>query len=54
MHLWVFQGNNLAPMKNCPWGARQVKLDPWVIDKEAFIIIISHISVPFPHISPLT
>ena len=24
------QGNNLAPVQNCPWGARYVKLDPLV------------------------
>ena len=23
-------GNNLAPIQNCPWGARYVKLDPEV------------------------
>ena len=36
--LWAFffwiqgvPGNNLAPIQNCPWSARYVKLDPGVV-----------------------
>ena len=28
-------GDNLAPIQNCPWGARWVKLDPGVVDLKA-------------------
>ena len=24
-------GNNWAPSQNCTWGARLVRLDPWVV-----------------------
>ena len=32
-------GNNLAPMKNCPWGAKYVKLDTGVKPVSSSIVL---------------